>query len=397
MRKFFTISILILCVCLNAQMVSTKTGYNNIITYTSFSDSVAEYKYTSANIGYCRDNKVLALKNGYLWLSYDYGVTFKKSLYAPYITEIKCSYIWDNGNVLICSLNEVFISNDNFSTIRKARVFFNGSEVDFSSYTDDCFKNQLSVEHIYINGKEYFIWGSYNNVLYPGHSPVCIFYSDGYSVKVAYAFGNNATYGNISLNPSNTVIARHVHSVSVMPDDSILVLTGDGTNECHLMKGGLNTITDTWTWRILYTSAGASSTDWYKWSVARYVNGYWYTALDIQYNDHRGLYKILYSDFGTPGNWVSLFHQGNQVGMDAFYEPNGVFIWSDFNDAADQYNILYYSKDFASTYNALLINPSVIGQKLFNQGAKLGNGWYKFTTCDGVTYNANGAIFIKFK
>lgn len=374
-------------------------------TYTTWETNAAYYKYTTMNMGDCRGNKVLGIYNGYLWLSEDYGVTFTKKIYRPDITEIKHSYISEEGNVMICTGNRIFNSLDNFKTLQEVFVSdTNGNRLNLSIYPDDCFKVHLNVEPLYVNGRELVVWGNYVN-FYNGlrnTTPVNVFYSDDglRSFKIAYSFGADSAYGNISLNPSNPTFCRHVHTIFVNPNDnSIWIATGDFVNECHLIRGTFNWISRKFIWATMYTGTGDgfNPLNYYKWTIARVIGTDIYMTIDTQYAGTRGVYKVPLSQIGNYNNWTRLLTKGVLAGGDAIYNANGEFLITDACDNLEQQNHLYLSKDYFQTYAEEVVDPNIIGTKALFGARRMGNGWYKFTTNTTSTFTPAGTLFVKIK
>ncbi|MCB1278644.1 hypothetical protein [Prosthecobacter sp.] len=230
------------------------------------------YRMPSADDPYIdtqRDNKAFAFQGTQILLSEDNGKTWPHRAEFPEAQNITFSVILKNGNVLFATLNRLFLSTDNLKTHREIIV----KRPDGSEYRPHTpvkadqpgwYFHSLDGEHCFeVNGKEMLVWGNYCNVL-GGAVPVNVYYStdNGETVKLAYAFGQNPKFQQKDAppdapmlgDPSNQLIARHVHNVTYNPaENAFYACTGDIDRsfgkEVHWIRGTYDAKADAWDWK----------------------------------------------------------------------------------------------------------------------------------------------------
>ena len=224
---------------------------------------------------------------------------------------IGMSFVFNNGNILFATDEKIYVSTDGLQS---------WAEVDITDQNGGPFpvvegvKNFVNVRYIDSqilgNGKQLMTWGSYINV--DGNNGyVCLFYSiNGESVKTAYMFGQNATYGSYG-DPTNTVLARHIHSSVFSADASKWYWnTGDaGVDpdfENHYYESEYDYLTDIWSHTKLLS--GDASTQ-VKAGAFFYYNGSIYLGSDSTSGgaSTRGVFKVAEAGLNALANQSRIF------------------------------------------------------------------------------------------
>ena len=292
-----------------------------------------------------RDNKAFAFGGGKILLSEDCGKTWAHSAEFADAENITFSVILKNGNIVFATRERLFLSTDNLKSHREIIV----KKRDGSDYRPHTpvdpklpgwYFHPLDGEHCFdVNGKEMLIWGNYCNVL-GGAVPVNIYYSTdgGETVKLAYSFGQNPAFqqkgapaGTPMLgDPTNKVIARHVHNVVYnLPENAFYACTGDIDRsfgkECHWLRGTYDAGTDTWDWKVIVS---ADSDSRFKCGGINFVNGrvYWISDANgpkVGPEHDRGIFCCAPADIPDKSKHTLLFNpkfeSGNMLVQDGIF------------------------------------------------------------------------------
>lgn len=177
-------------------------------------------------------------------------------------TLISAIRITDGGNILVFGTGkELHYSLDNGTTYHASTILKkDGTPFVFhtpvnAEYYGSYFDNYLD---LYAESNGVIVIGNYANV-FLGASPVLLFYSidGGVTFKVFYEFGQNPAYtddgtanggeGGVLLgDPSNPVIARHIHGINVDARGNFWCCTGESGSELHFFKMSYSNISDSW-------------------------------------------------------------------------------------------------------------------------------------------------------
>jgi hypothetical protein len=291
------------------------------------------YRMPSADAPYIdtqRDSKAFAFKGTRIMLSADNGTTWPHTAEFPEAENITFSVILKNGSILFATREHLFLSTDNLKTHREIIV----KKPDGTDYRPHkpvkpdqpgWYFHSLDGEHCFdVNGKEMLVWGNYCNVI-GGPVPVNIYYStdNGQTVKLAYSFGQNPKFQQKDAPPSapllgdptNTVIARHIHNVTYNPaENAFYACTGDidrgHGNECHWLRGTYNAAADTWDWKVLIS---VNSNSRFKCGGINFIGDkvYWIADANgpaIANRHDRGIFTCAPSDITDTSKHTLLFN-----------------------------------------------------------------------------------------
>lgn len=245
-----------------------------------------------------RGSRAFGFRGGKIFLSEDNANTWTRSTDFPDAENIHFSSFQENGNIVFATQRHIYVSTDNLATYREVTVLDRhgkeypphplrgGEKPGFYFYSLD------GVHTHTVQGKEMMIWGNYCNVRV-GSVPVNIYYSTdgGETVKIAYSFGQNPAFQHKDADPSewlgdpdNTVVCRHVHSVTYNPaENAFYACTGDidrkiGVGlECHWLRGTYDAAADTWDWKVIVSSDANSR---FKTGGLNFVDGQIYWVAD---------------------------------------------------------------------------------------------------------------------
>ncbi len=243
-----------------------------------------------------RDNQAFGFGDGKVFLSDDCCESWAHSAPFPDADDITFSCILKNGNVLWATREKLFLSSDQLKTHREVIVQDQHGRdyLPHSPLNPDepgWYFHSLDGIHTWdIDGQEMLVWGNYCNVL-GGAVPVNIYYStdSGQTVKLAYSFGRNPKFQQPGAepetflgDPTNPVIARHVHAVVYNPNErAFYACTGDIDrgfgNECHWLRGTYDKAEDNWEWKVIIS---VNSNSRYKSGGINFVDGQLYWAAD---------------------------------------------------------------------------------------------------------------------
>lgn len=351
------------------------TAYGNILSFTTDPTPNAEVTFSKSTNGLLLhslgDKRII-----YKYVGSDYYVKYSSNNGATYNQGVKVTGIFtddnkarilDNGTIVLFSWNKLYYSNDNMNTISPCTVLDkNGNTYSLHTPVNSSFPG--AYYHFmggFAGNNGVYVLGNYaNNSM--GASPVNLYYSlDGVTWKVFYTFGQNTNYtdngtamggtgGNLLGDPSNSLVARHVHAVNVGDDGNFYVCTGDGDGELHILRCTYNNATDKWTSHDLLNS---QSRNWQRMRGlgAFERNGYLYWGSDgpgtFIYNgvtyDCFGIYKCAIADINDASKHILL-----QPLTDACYS----FVNADHIVFAglQSYGYIYISYDYGETWTAYL-------------------------------------------
>lgn len=218
-----------------------------------------------------RGSRAFGFKDDRIFLSEDNARSWSQSAAFPDAENITWSCFLKNGNIIFATRERLFLSNDNLKSHHEIIVKDRQGGDYLPHKAKDpnqpgWYFHSLDGVHTWdVDGREMLVWGNYCNVL-GGAVPVNIFYSvdGGETVKLAYSFGRNpvfqepgATPDSFLGDPSNPIVARHVHCVAYNPAErAFYACTGDHDregvgHEVHWLRGTYDAKADSWDWKVL--------------------------------------------------------------------------------------------------------------------------------------------------
>jgi hypothetical protein len=380
-------------------------------------------------------NKCLYQKMDGIYFSEDLAVTSSAFIAFPYNTygNIEMCHIFDDGRIIFATnKNQVFKTTEDLLSITEIFPTKNGAPYTIHTpvsgfYPGEYFKYLAAKNKQYLNdGTEIIVWGSYCNV-WGGASPLCIWYSFGDEIKVAYEYGQNPFYtdtgtfvsgtGGVLLgDPSATIKTRHSHGVQQAPENKNLffALQGDFDRaaltdvngsfpaffESGFVKLIYDDVLDTWTATLELTGTGNSRA---KSSAAQMPgDGYLYYASDLSVVnpvtqfDELGFFKVLYDEVG---DWSKheRFHLHEQLtrSLNHFHLDDEYFFMGAGYAAGGQAFGLFgdpdiiYSPDMVNYFERVLPIP---GNSYFYKITKIASKKYLFNAM--VTYNYQNSLSV---
>ena len=366
------------------------------------------YRVISDSIVGQQDDYILKQDGTTLYLSINGGSTYPYSKTITGLEFIQFFYAWANGNISFADRGKMYLTTDNFSTVTEViPKDVNGD--DFAALPGENYWEMIVSRPVFIGGNEIKVFTNYGN-FFPSvgrYNETNIWYSvdNGVSWKSSYLFGEYTWGGFTSGDAGNAQSVRHGHGVGFNPaDNSFWFHSGDGTDECIIMRGTYNSGTDTWTWTKTYgDNDGGSDTyangTWYKIVGTRFLNDYIYWGGDSATPARKGVFRCLVSNFANTANYVKLGGSGGQyidlynVGLD--------FIGSEMKSSSPITRIIVTSKD-AEVFNTRQLNIGLSGDKvLLTLKGKTSDGWF---TADIQEYpysvanmRSGSTLFIKLK
>ncbi|MCZ2157629.1 MAG: hypothetical protein LC114_27655 [Bryobacterales bacterium] len=362
-----------------------------------------------------RGDKAFAYTPGKILLSEDNGHTWPHSAEFARASEITFSHIFKNGNVLFATGPELYLSPDKLKTVHRIRV----KAEDGSDYLPHApkqpdlpgwyFHTLPGIVSWDVGGREMMVWGNYCNVV-GGATPVSIYYSidSGRTVKIAYSFGQNpffsdngkpggGTGGALLGNPTNPVLARHVHSVAYNPaENAFYACTGDGTRswgpECHWMRGTYDAARDAWDWKVLVSVPSNSR---FKSGGITFAEGKLYFISDSNGPEpyDRGIFRCDPADLTNPDKHELLFNPG--VESANLIIEDGVILASHCAPASPLVNGFIVSNDMGKTWAQYDLKEFGSRSPVrFHE--KNGEGWFRADLRKGWIDKAD-VIFLKPK
>lgn len=305
-------------------------SYSDITSIWNYFDN--KYKITPPSVDITNLNKHIDYISGDDWFGYssdsiefsqDSGQTWVSRLWTD-SNDIDFSYIFDDGKVLIAVQDKIYQWVDKTQDPVEITV----KRVDGSNYIPHTpvnpnlrggyFHNIRWISKMYPNNVERPVWGNYCNVFFgacPANFYDAVVNGNNIEVRVIYEFGQNGIHrddgssgggnaGTLLGDSSNPNITRHTHDIIYHePTDTFYACTGDhGTtdvnpfgDECHLLRGNLNSSNNTWSWNIVHTSAANGI---FKTSTLEIKGDYMYWGSDsTSETAYYGLYFVKLSDF----------------------------------------------------------------------------------------------------
>ncbi len=283
-----------------------------------------------------RGKKAFGFSDNTIFLSKDNSHNWYRKAGFQDGKNITFSHIFGNGNILFASKARIFLSTDNLKSYREITVK-NQDGTDYKLHKPQnpdnpgwYFHTLSGIDSWKIGGKEMLVWGNYCNVI-GGATPVNIYYStdNGETIKVAYTFGQNPYFrdngspgggstGTLLGDPSNPVIARHIHTVTYNPaENAFYACTGDGDRpkgfECHWLRGTYDIAKDKWDWKVILTRNLNSR---YKAGGISFVDGkvYWISDANGPEPYDRGIFCCDPADIPYPEKHTMLFNPKYESG-----------------------------------------------------------------------------------
>lgn len=283
-----------------------------------------------------RGKKAFGFSDNTIFLSKDNSHNWYRKSGFQDGKNITFSHIFGNGNILFATKAKIFLSTDNLKSYREITVK-NQDGTDYKLHTPQnpdnpgwYFHTLSGIDSWRIGGKEILVWGNYCNVI-GGATPVNIYYStdNGETIKVAYTFGQNPYFrdngspgggstGTLLGDPSNPVIARHIHTVTYNPaENAFYACTGDGDRpkgfECHWLRGTYDIVKDKWDWKVILTRNLNSR---YKAGGISFVDGkaYWISDANGPEPYDRGIFCCDPADIPYPEKHTMLFNPKYESG-----------------------------------------------------------------------------------
>lgn len=197
---------------------------------------------------------------------------------------------------MFCGQRKAYLSTDSLLTYSEIAVKDHLGNA-FTPTSNGVFRC-IGYREGFIDNKETLIWGCYGGETGTEFTNINIWFTDdnGVSLRSIYKFGVS----------SPVLAVRHVHGIWFNPyDNSFLVSTGDGANECHWMKIVVSNGTSTVTW--LATDNGGAGT--YRKSVGfQYLDGYIYWGVDTLLSPTYGIWRTPANDLLNTSSYQQLLN-----------------------------------------------------------------------------------------
>ena len=362
-----------------------------------------------------RDARMFAFQGTQILLSEDCGKTWPHRAEFAEAQNITFSVLLKNGNVLFATRERLFLSTDNLRTHREIIVQTPDGKpyrphVPVDPEQPGWYFHSLDGEHCFdVDGREMLVWGNYCNVL-GGAVPVNLYYSvdNGETVKLAYAFGVNPRFQQKNAptdapplgNPDNSVIARHVHSVTYNPAErAFYACTGDidrgHGKECHWLRGSYDAAADRWDWKVILS---VDSNSRFKSGGINFIDGKCYWIADangpaIAKRWDRGIFRCDPSDLEDRSKHEMLFNPEFESANMLFQD--GVFLATHCAPASTYQNGLIWSSDHGRTWTQYDIRQPGPRSGVRIQ-RKNSEGWFRMDLRKGWIERAE-VLFIKPK
>ncbi len=363
-----------------------------------------------------RDDKAFGRGDGKVYLSEDCGRTWLRFAPFPDADEITFSCILANGNVVFGTMAELFLTEDDLSSIAKITVK-NTDGSDYLAHTPldsarpGWYFHTLPGQNVWeVNGSEMLVWGNYCNVR-GGAAPTNIYYStdQGRTVKVAYSFGQSphwqetdesgeASPGPMLGNPNNPVLCRHTHTVTYNPaEDAFYSCTGDGDKpegfECHWLRGTYDNKTDSWDWQVIISDHLNSR---YKCGGITFVdeNVYWISDSNGPPPYDRGVFRCAPEDIGDPERHECLYNPDVESGC--MIIQDGIFLASHCAPASPMNTGIIVSTDNGETWDQYDLEECGPRSPVrFHE--RNSDGWFRADLREGWIEFTDEVLFIKPK
>lgn len=276
-----------------------------------------------------RDHQAFGISGGKIHFSEDNAKSWIRSLDFPDTDGLTFSCILGNGNIVFATRSNIYLSSDQLKTFRQITV----KDRDGSDYLPHTpndptkagwyFYSLDGINTWQVDGREMMVWGNYCNVK-SEPVPANVYYSvdGGETVKIAYSFGQNPQFQYKGAersawlgDPDNSVICRHVHSVSYnKAENALYACSGDidrgHGHECHWLRGTYDATADSWDWKVVVSS---NSNSRFKSGGINFVDGqvYWVAdangkaAPDGSYD--RGIFRCAPDDIADKSKHTQLY------------------------------------------------------------------------------------------
>lgn len=284
------------------------------------------------------DNYLLKLDGDFLKISEDDGLTWPRFLkFTTKLNAIRITHIFSNGIILLGDHKKLAYTDVNFSVFEFSTVRDINGDIFSPVLNYDNFStvNGTSVQKD-ADGKEFLMWGNYNNS--ENNNITYLWWTEdfGENVKCIYQFNISSTENN------GVLLARHVHGVTYhQPLNEFIVCVGDEptTTYSHWVK-------------VIYNKANQNPFSFYhigsgdKYKSANLVidSGYVYASLDTAGG---GLIRIPYAEMDDVTKFEDI-----KVGLN-----DALFIWVKGNEAlivqsrwigSNDGRYFYYTEDFTN-------------------------------------------------
>jgi hypothetical protein len=262
----------------------------------------------SKHIAAIRGSKYLGfdVSENKLYLSTNYGITWGTGLSVPEITLVTFSHIFENGNILVCSLDAAYVSTDSLATYALCAVYdING---DAFVGTQQCFRSTRESYYNDVNG-EILVWGCYSTIAPTWYSNINAWYTidNGLTIKSFWKAG-------VSKIDNVVLSCKHCHGIDrCYADGSWWLTTGDGTNHVHTIKFFYDWDTDGWTGTKIAGDnlpSSTSNTSMCVWKCVGtyFYDGYVYWCTDTNPDDDFwGIWRCLIEEYGDKTKIEKLF------------------------------------------------------------------------------------------
>jgi hypothetical protein len=399
------------------KMNSILKYYMNSITAEDaiYENDYVQYKYNRGAgfnnfpVIWQDSNQVLCAAFDSVYMSLDGGNTFPYRGYLDSTINITSSFMMSNNNIIICNEgNSCYSSFDSLSTFNRIPIQNQDSTPYVfhtpinSLYPGSYFEILQDVEVFKDDGHEIAIIPQYANLAQGGASSVVLWYTadSGKTIKKLYEFGQNPNYtdngtttagvgGNLLGDPSNSILARHIHHAR-WANDSLIWSTGDSDSECIWFSSKYNPTTDKWTTDSITSTLYV---DRFK-STGLHVEGdtiYFGSDDNITALD-RGVFKCHLSDIADTNKHIALIRDIPQV-WNMVKNENNIIAFSGGLG-------LKISKDNGATWSPLVTLDNLAKNSFYLRAQKIDiNGF--ITVADDRPANKQnyfgGSIKIKLK
>lgn len=331
-----------------------------------------------------------------IYLSLDDGVTWSMSIAVPGSnSNLQFGYIFDNGNILIGTITKLYLSTDNLATINEVIP----KDIAGNNFTPTSTDNYLMTFvpcKATVGTKTVVAFSNYSINAATEYININVWYTtdSGVTVKSCYL-------ANTTVAPASPLPAKHSHGIFFNPNNSkFWQFTGDGTDECNIIEGTYNDITDAWSWNKLYgDNDGGSTADtnktFYKISGFHFIGDDVLWTSDSNDDNRRGIFKCAYTDFNNSANYVKILKTAAQCGYS--HISGTEYIGSEM-----AYSRLITSKDLVSFVKSKIytINANVLAGFITTFGID-SNGWFIVTiyeTAESASDVFNGRVLkVKIK
>ena len=362
-------------------------NYEKAIKYTGESGFLKFDVIIEGHICAVKGSKVLKFDDiDTLSLSLDSGTTYPITKVLTGVTEIQHAFIFDNGNILFCSMDKCYYSNDNLSTYQESTVtgidgnpFVPGTGQNFRSFVSDF--NEITHD-----GVKLHTWGAYatSGTTESDNINQWETTDGGVNVKSVYKF-------HVSI---PDVECNHVHSIIYVPSLGIFLMTTGDNDVGHnnLMSGIRDGGSGVWAWSVLGSGAADSI-----WELGSTSSDDTYLYLVGEASTYKGLKRLLLTDLANVAtNQVKVYD--TNVSSTVISNVNGILVYND-RGAVDGYNLnfsLNGKKFFTRQFTEILLGENL---SAYYPKGYLDNGYILFQCLsageDAVNFTDGATLLIK--